>query len=100
MKVVPDFDGRKTGSLLSVALGVLVGCSGSVGGGPATPGGGNVGNGTGNVPGPGGMIDPNAPITGVPGPSSRLVRLNSKQWENSVQDLLHLQSPLGLSSGF
>jgi hypothetical protein len=34
------------------------------------------------------------------GGGSRMVRLNNQQWENTVQDLLHLPAPLGLSKAF
>jgi len=104
MKFVSD-TGRCSKTLSSVLPWLLVaGCSGAVGnnGGPSGmtgAGGGNVGaggSGAGGIT----MVDPNAPISGMPAVSSRLVRLNSKQWENSVQDLLHLAMPLGYSSAF
>jgi hypothetical protein len=36
----------------------------------------------------------------LPAPSPRVYRLTHAQWENTVQDLFHLQSPTGLSSLF
>jgi len=40
------------------------------------------------------------PIVSTPSTSSRFVRLNHKQWENSVKDALKLAQPLGLSNAF
>ena len=40
------------------------------------------------------------PIVSTPAVSSRFVRLNHKQWENSVRDALKLAQPLGLSNAF
>jgi hypothetical protein len=40
------------------------------------------------------------PILSFPGESSRFIRLNHQEWENTVQDLLALDKPSGLSSGF
>jgi hypothetical protein len=81
----------------------LVGCSGAVGNGTGPSGGGGTGTGptggSGGTPG-GKPSDVSGPIVGLPAPSSRLVRLNSKQWENTVKDLLHLSAPLGYSSNF
>jgi hypothetical protein len=46
------------------------------------------------VPPPGKDDDPiTGPIASAPGPSSRLVRLNHKQWANTVGDLFRLGAP-------
>ena len=36
----------------------------------------------------------------VPAPSARIARLSHTQWENTVQDLLYLDSPTGFSAAF
>jgi hypothetical protein len=104
-----SWTGALTGSL---PLLFMVACTGSVGpgGGGASPGG------------PGG-IDPmtglptTPPMTGTPNPlpndaptvgpiasragaSSRFVRLNHRQWENTIRDLLGLPAGPGLSKQF
>ncbi len=72
-------------------------CTGQVGApGPGDPPGG---------PGPGPVTNPpgdiNGPIISMPVPgTSRMVRLNTQQWENTVRDLLRLPAPLGLSKDF
>jgi hypothetical protein len=40
------------------------------------------------------------PINSRPAPTSRFIRLNHQQWENSVRDVLRLPAPLGLSNAF
>jgi len=40
------------------------------------------------------------PIVSSPAPSSRFLRLNHAQWENSVRDALKLSASLGLSGAF
>jgi hypothetical protein len=63
--------------------------------------GGTGGSGPVVVPPP---VKEDAPITGpiasVPGPSSRLVRLNHKQWANSVGDLFRLPGPAAQAKTF
>lgn len=86
-------------------LALAFGCSGEIAGvagpwdGPGTPG----------TPADEGVsVDPSAPSTGAdappyvgePGISSRFVRLNHRQWENTVRDVLRLSEPTGLSSAF
>jgi len=77
-------------------------------GGSDTPGG--VSPGGSGTPDPMGAPLPppppaaDAPVTGplasVPGPSSRLVRLSHRQWENTVRDLFRLSEGPGLSQEF
>lgn len=83
---------------------LLVACSGEV-----SPGGGQggvgAGSGTGTGTGgagmpPGTAQDPKGPIVSRPVASSRMVRLNNQQWENTVRDVLRLPTPLGLSKDF
>lgn len=40
------------------------------------------------------------PIQAVPAPSSRFIRLNHVQWENTVRDLLRRSEPLDISRSF
>jgi len=63
--------------------------------GGGTTGGVTTGTGTGG-PGPGFM----GPVVTKPSATSRFVRLNHEQWENTVRDILKLAAPLGLSSAF
>jgi hypothetical protein len=109
MKVFSDFTRPKTILFLTLPALLLAACSGAVGNGPSmgsgsgnSGGGNNTGSGGGTTSGNGGtsVVDVSGPIVGLPAPSSRLVRLNTKQWENSVQDLLRLSAPLGYSSAF
>src|SRR5438045_2046084 len=66
---------------------------------PATTGG-NGGSGP-MAPPPGKPDDPiTGPIASVPGPSSRLVRLNHKQWANTVGDLFRLGGPAAQARSF
>jgi hypothetical protein len=71
-------------------------------GGSTTTGGGTTTGGTGgSTGGAGGSTGtPTGPITSRPAPTSRFVRLNHQQWENSVRDVLKLPASLGLSSSF
>jgi hypothetical protein len=69
---------------LAVSVGAGVGC-----------GKGNVGGHDEFAP-----IDPSAPKPEVLVDSTRFPRLTHRQWENTVQDLLHLDEPLGLSADF
>ena len=72
-------------------------------GGPGTPGVPGI-PGAPSVPGaPGSPAAPGAPvgpIVSAPGASSRFSRLNHKQWENTVRDLLRLPAAAGLSTSF
>ncbi len=83
---------------------VLAACTGMVDGqserAAATSGSGSSGSGPSSStprPEPGSFA---GPIVSEPAPASRFVRLNHAQWENTVQGLLHLAEPLGLSSAF
>ncbi|HET6284887.1 MAG TPA: DUF1592 domain-containing protein [Polyangia bacterium] len=86
-----------------LALGLLApACTGAVMGGGPPAGGGGAGPG-----GAGGGVaptmdppNPSGPIVSAPVPTSRFVRLNNRQWENTVTALLRLPAPLGLSSSF
>lgn len=86
-----------------LTLAVLTGCSGSVGDGRGPAGGG-----PGTTTGSGGSTmlpplppdNPSGPIMSNPVAGTRLARLNNQQWENTVQDLLRLPAPLGLSKAF
>ncbi len=82
---------------LALACLVAPACSGSVGGEPPPGGSGTGGSGMPPTTLP---PDANGPIVSAPVATSRFVRLNNKQWENSVQALLRLPAPLGLSSSF
>src|SRR5262245_41327634 len=64
------------------------------GGNPPTTTGG--GTGTGGSGGGGNV----GPLVSQPGVTSRFVRLNHQQWENSVRDVLKLPAVLGLSATF
>ncbi len=46
------------------------------------------------------IVDPTAPKPELLVDSTRFPRLTHKQWENTVQDLLRLDKPLGLSARF
>src|SRR5258708_6693580 len=73
---------------------------GGTNGGPTTGGGttGGVTTGTGTAGGPcPGFM---GPVVTKPSATSRFVRLNHEQWENTVRDILKLAAPLGLSSAF
>src|SRR5436190_11353592 len=71
---------------LSALCCLLAACTGVIGSGESSS------SPTGGTP-----LPPDAPTTGpiasAPGPSSRLVRLNHKQWANTVGDLLRLGTP-------
>jgi hypothetical protein len=70
----------------------------------ATGSGGSSAGGQGASPGTAGSAPGQASSGGIiassPGPSSRLVRLNHTQWENTVVDLLRLPQRTGLSDQF
>jgi hypothetical protein len=69
--------------------------------GPGRNGGGTGGGPLPEAPPPGKPDDPiTGPIASVPGPSSRLVRLNHKQWASTVGDLLRLPAPAAQASSF
>jgi hypothetical protein len=70
--------------------------------GPGGKTGNNGGTGGGKVaPPPGKPDDPiTGPIASAPGPSSRLVRLNHKQWANTVGDLFRLPAPAVQAKSF
>jgi hypothetical protein len=86
-----------------VSLSLTMACSGSI-----TNSSGPPGSGPSNTTGSGGSSslpplpadDPKALIVSNPAPGSRMVRLTNQQWENTVQDLLRLAAPLGLSKAF
>ncbi|MEO7092876.1 MAG: DUF1592 domain-containing protein [Polyangiales bacterium] len=69
---------------LTVCVGAAVGC-----------GKGNVGGHDESAP-----IDPTLPKPELLVDSTSFPRLTHRQWENTVQDLLHLDKPLGLSADF
>jgi Protein of unknown function (DUF1592)/Protein of unknown function (DUF1588)/Protein of unknown function (DUF1595)/Protein of unknown function (DUF1587)/Protein of unknown function (DUF1585) len=91
-------------SHLAVAV-LAVACTGEIGSGRDTRSGpGTVGSATGAT-GPGGgapsiQITNTGPIISKPGATSRVVRMNHQQWENTVRDLFEMPMPLGLSSSF
>lgn len=84
-------------------LAVAVACTGYVsdpGGSPSDGSGAGSGNGNGATGGSsGGSSDLQIQLHGAP-LFSRFVRLTHDQWELSVRDLLELDAPPGLSSGF
>jgi hypothetical protein len=77
----------------------MMACSGAISGGP-TGGPGTGGDGSNPPLPPLPPDDLKGPIISNPVAGSRMVRLNNQQWENTVQDLLHLPAPLGLSRAF
>jgi hypothetical protein len=87
---------------------LLLACQGEVlgsGDGGGTPAGPAGPDGPGNNPTQVDLPRPpvgtfTGPIVSTPSTSSRFVRLNHKQWENSVKDALKLAQPLGLSNAF
>src|SRR5258707_10116606 len=107
---------RRAWPLAAGAIMTAVSCTGSIG--EPGPGGSTAGNnpGTGDHgssggPGAGsgstggsGTGVPGKPATGIipssPGPSSRFLRLNHLQWENTVRDLFRLPQITGLSQNF
>ncbi len=109
----PSGAGHKV-ALLPLLLAIA--CSGSIvdslpGAPGAGPGPGGVDPVTGlppapppSTPGAPPALPETAPVTGPvasrAGASSRFVRLNHRQWENTVRDLLKLQQPSGLSRQF
>jgi hypothetical protein len=110
---------RAFGVLRVVPVLLAISCTGQIGdagksgnggpGGTGTTGGGTTGGGTtgggttgGGTTGGGTTTggNPMGPLVSAPGVTSRFVRLNHQQWENSVKDVLKLTAPLGLSSTF
>ena len=105
---------RALGVLRVIPVLLAVSCTGQIGdtggGGPSagtgttggTTGGGTTGGvttggtTTGQPPPPGFM----GPVVTKPSGTSRFIRMNHQQWENSVRDVLKLTTPLGLSSAF
>jgi hypothetical protein len=89
---IGDLDGSGNGP---------TGGSGTTGGGPT--GSGSTGTGSTGSTGTGtttGGFDGKGPLVSQPGVTSRFVRLNHTQWENTVTDALKLSAPLGLSTAF
>jgi hypothetical protein len=90
-------------ALLSLTMTMTMACTGAVSGnGGAPPNGGPGPGGSGGSPNlpPLPTDDPKGPIASNPVAGTRMFRLNNQQWENTVQDLLHLPTPLGLSKAF
>jgi hypothetical protein len=95
-------------------LSLVPGCTGFIGDDEAGPGGSAPGGGLGPAgtagttgqspqapwmpPADGSVFT--GPIQGGPSPSTRFARLTHAQWERTVQSLLGLGAPLGLSSTF
>jgi len=92
--------------LVAVPFLLAVACTGTIGdersGGPIGPGGATPGTGgPGAATGPGGAPGTGTgPLVITPAPSSRFIRLNHQQWENSVRDALRLPATLGISKTF
>jgi hypothetical protein len=93
--------------LLLTISAMVLGCSGSIGMGLDNAGPGGIDPVTGLPPSAPGMSMPlpdTAPTTGPiasrAGQSSRFLRLNHRQWENTVRDLLGLAQASGLSRQF
>src|SRR5688572_8536021 len=85
-------------ALLSLPLSLA--CTGYITGDESGAPAGGGGDGTGG-PGVGPDGKPfKGPIVSNPAPSSRFVRLNHRQWENTVRDLLRLGESTGLSNAF
>jgi hypothetical protein len=101
MKKVARFEASGKRSTRFIALSFLLAlgpsCSGSIDG-EAGPSGGFGRPADQGDDGPGEWVD--GPISSAPSESSRFVRLNHRQWENTVRDLLRLPEALGLSSAF
>lgn len=72
-----------------------LGGAGSAGADGSASGAGTDGSEGGNTDGNDG-----GPADELPAPTTRLFRLTHSQWENTVQDLLYLPEPTGLSSDF
>ena len=90
--------GTTTGGGATTGGATTGGGGATTGGGPGTGGAGGSTGGAGGSGGSGGA--PMGPITSRPSPTSRFIRLNHLQWENSVRDVLKLPASLGLSSTF
>jgi len=89
------------------ALAILVGCQGHLsgpdgaepGGGPVMSSGGSTGAPPVDLPRP--TVGTFAgPIVAAPPSTTRFMRLNHKQWENTVRDVLKLSAVSGLSKAF
>jgi hypothetical protein len=83
---------------------LLAACSGKIGDPPGfgtSTGGNTTGAGGSNIPPP---PPPDAPTVGPfatsPAPSTRLARLNHRQWENTVSDIFRGAAPKDLSQDF
>lgn len=92
----------RMGALLLLALGLGSGCYAGVQDLEGMSGGADAGEPDGGEDagdegqGPDGL----GPAEELPAPNTRFFRLTHVQWENSVQDLLYLDAPTGLSSEF
>lgn len=80
------------------ASGCYTGIDGGGGGGADGSAEGADASEGGSTDGPGG--DDAGPADELPAPSTRIYRLTHQQWENTVQDLLYLPEPTGLSEDF
>src|SRR6188474_955812 len=91
----------RVGALL-LGLGTSVGCYGGVhdfdndGGDAGQDAGEEAGEEAGDEAGDDGL----GPADELPAPTTRFFRLTHTQWESTVQDLLDLPEPTGLSSEF
>jgi len=85
--------------LLALPLLVALSCTGQIGDDDPAGGGPN-GTGSGTTTGGSGGGSFNGTVVSQPGVTSRFVRLNHQQWENTVRDLLRIAAPLGLSTAF
>jgi hypothetical protein len=87
-------------TLLLASCTAIIGGEGTEGGSGATPGGGSSTPGGGGVETPADISPFYGPIVTTPSSSTRFVRLNHVQYENTVRDVLRLSAPLGLSDAF
>jgi hypothetical protein len=76
-----------------LAIGVVAGCSGQIGGGSFGGDGDTSGAGAGVT------VPPNLDLSGSP-QYFRMVRLTNAQWARAVQDILRLPAPSGLEQSF
>ena len=102
-------DSRHAFPLLAMPLLLAAACTGVIAGeesgagstGGMTPGDGVGASGGGtNIPKPADTSPFSGPIVSVPATSTRFVRLNHLQYENTVRDVLRLSQPLGLADAF
>jgi hypothetical protein len=104
---------RASGALRAVPILFALSCSGQIGDIGAGPGGTGPGSGstgagttgggtTGGTTTGGHPVDPGfkGPVVANPSATSRFIRMNHEQWENTVRDVLRLAAPLGLSNAF